>query len=178
MRAFVAVDISEKGLLESIMEFQARAGINGRPVKPENLHFTLQFLGEIAPEAADGVVRAIQGIRFERFAVKFRSVGAFPDARRPRVIWIGTDDVGGAGMHKLVRQTAESLRPLGFATDGHFVPHITIQRTKRGADVADIMEKFRFAEFGTQEVRTIKLKQSVLTPEGPIYSDLGAVEAA
>lgn len=177
MRVFVAIDITDRRVQGFVAEFQARAGIAGRPVRPENLHFTLQFLGEVRPDAVGGIVRAMQAVRFASFSVVFRGMGAFPTAGRPRAVWIGTDSTGGMALQKLANQTAKSLAGLGFRPDKQFSPHATILRTREKRNLSDAIKTYGTTEFGTQEITSIKIKQSTLTGQGPTYADLGTVES-
>lgn len=185
MRTFVAVEVSDEAVIESISKFQSRINVNARPVKPHNLHFTLQFLGEVSAGAAEKVREALKTVEFSSFVVGFRGVGAFPGPKFPRVIWVGTDgdgDGGGGGgsqeLRELARKVGEVLAPLGFSGGRPFVPHITVLRAKKKiGDVSGELEKYESAGFGTQQVSVMKFKQSVLTPDGPVYSDLGEVRA-
>ena len=178
MRAFVAVEVSDVGVVESISRFQSQAGVGARPVGPDSLHFTLQFLGEIPAGAAEKVRQALGGVEFSSFAVDFRGVGAFPRPGRARVIWIGTGRDGGRELVALAEKVGAALAPLGFSSDRPFRPHVTVLRMRQAEDVGRRLEEYGSAEFGRQQVTGIKFKQSVLTPEGPAYSDLGEVVAA
>lgn len=179
MRAFVAVEITDWGAVESISKFQSHAGIDAKPVEPHNLHFTLQFLGEVSTVAAEKIRAVLETIEFSTFTVSFKGVGAFPKPKFPRVIWIGTDEVGRRELQELSRKVGNVLGPLGFPTTTPFKPHITVFRVKKKIEgITDKLEKFKSAEFGRQDVSLIKFKQSILTPQGPVYSDLGEVEAA
>ena len=178
MRAFVAVEISNQEVISSIKKFQSEIKIKAKPVEPQNLHFTLQFLGEISEEISQKIKQALKTIQFSSFTVNFKGVGAFPKMKFPRVIWIGTDDVGGNALVDLAKKVESVLSPLGFSSDKSFKSHITIFRIKNKiGDISKEMEKFRSFEFGSQEISRIKLKQSVLTPQGPLYSDLEEIEA-
>ena len=96
----------------------------------------------------------------------------------PRVIWIGTDEIGGNALVDLAKKVESVLAPLGFTSDKPFKSHITIFRIKNKiGDISKDLEKFESYEFGSQEITKIKLKQSVLTPQGPIYSDLEEISA-
>ncbi len=94
MRAFVAVEVSDKGIINSITKFQSEFNIKAKPVESQNLHFTLQFLGEISEEVSLKIKQALKTIEFSTFKINFKGIGAFPKIKFPRVIWIGTDDVG------------------------------------------------------------------------------------
>ena len=178
MRTFVAVEISNQEVISSIKKFQSEINIKAKPVEPQNLHFTLQFLGEISEEISQKIKQSLKTIQFSPFTVNFKGVGAFPKMKFPRVIWIGTDDVGGSALIDLAKKVENVLSPLGFSSDKSFNPHITIFRIKnKVGDISKEMEKFESLEFGSQEISNIKLKQSVLTPQGPLYSDLEEIKS-
>ena len=178
MRVFVAVEVSEKQVIDSITEFQSKISIKAKSVEPHNLHFTLQFLGEISEETVEKIKVVLKTIEFSIFKVKFKGIGVFPKIKFPRVIWIGTDEMGGNILVDLAKKVQNVLEPLGFTSDKPFKSHITIFRIKNKiGDISKELERFSSYEFGSQEVSSIKLKQSTLTPQGPIYSDLLEVKA-
>ncbi len=178
MRAFVAVEISNQEIIRTIKKFQSEININAKSVEPQNLHFTLQFLGEISEEISQKIKQALKTIQFSSFNVNFKGIGAFPKMKFPRVIWIGTDEEGGNALIDLAKKVENVLSPLGFTSDKPFKSHITIFRIKNKiGDISKEMERFGSYEFGSQEISNIKLKQSVLTPQGPVYSDLEEIKA-
>ena len=178
MRTFVAVEISSHEVISSIKKFQSEININAKSVEPQNLHFTLQFLGEISEEISQKIKQALKTIQFSSFKVNFKGIGAFPKMKFPRVIWIGTDEEGGNTLNDLAKKVENVLSPLGFTSDKPFKSHITVFRIKNKiGDISKEMERFGTHEFGSQEISNIKLKQSVLTPQGPVYSDLEEIKA-
>ncbi|MDE1845125.1 MAG: RNA 2',3'-cyclic phosphodiesterase [Thaumarchaeota archaeon] len=178
MRAFVAVEIQDDAILDAIAKIQSDFKIKATPVNKKNMHFTLLFLGEITEETVSSVKKALATISFEKIKVGFTHVGAFPNPRTPRVIWIGVDDESSKQLVDLAVQVEKKLGPLGFKPDKPFKPHITIFRVKnRIDDISGIIEKFKKVDLGKYTMTELKLKQSVLTPSGPIYSDLQVVLA-
>jgi 2'-5' RNA ligase len=178
MRAFVAVEISNEEVINSITNLQSKIKIKAKPIEPQNLHFTLQFLGEISNEVSQKIKQALKTIEFSSFKIKFKGLGAFPKMKSPRVIWIGTDEVGGDALRDLAKKVENVLSPIGFSSDKPFKSHITVFRIKNKiGDISKELEKFETFEFGSQEISKIKLKQSVLTPQGPVYSDLAEMDA-
>lgn len=165
MRIFAAVDVDDPGATCKIAELQSELAGMGRPVPAENLHFTLQFLGEADGGTVQRVSDALGAVRFEPFDISLQGVGAFPDAGRPRVVWVGA---GGRGLGRLAGMVEAALAPLGFARDRPFAPHLTVLRAGRGA--AGFRE--RDGGFGTQRVEAFKLKSSVPGQGGSAYSDL------
>ena len=178
MRVFVAIEISNDKICQSIKQMQSRISIDAKPIKVENLHFTLQFLGEISEELSQRVILALQNIEFSSFSINMKGLGVFPKSKSPRVIWVGTDENGGRDLTNLAEKVQNALKPLGLYADKPFKPHLTVFRIKNGGkDVKKEMEKEAKAEFGIQHVDRIKLKKSRLLQDGPIYSDLMEVKA-
>ncbi len=178
MRTFVAVEISNSNVINSIRKFQDEINISVKPVESRNFHFTLQFLGEISDEIAQKIIQALRTIEFSSFAVYLKGVGAFPKAKFPRVVWVGTDDEGGNMLAQLSKRVEKALEPLGVFSDKPFKPHITVFRIKKKiGDITKELDKQQTVDFGKQEVTKIKFKKSELTPNGPIYSDLEEIDA-
>ena len=179
MRSFVAVEISNHTILESIKKLQDNIDMDARPVAAKNLHFTLQFLGEISEEIAGKVSAALKKIEFSSFDLTLKGIGAFPNPKNPRVVWIGTDKKGGDLLIDLSKKVGATLEPLGLISDKPFKPHLTIFRIKkRKQDIRAKLEGRKDTEFGIQRISSIKLKKSQLAPDGPIYSDLMEVKGA
>jgi 2'-5' RNA ligase len=178
MRTFVAIEITSSEIINSISKFQTEINIKAKPIEPHNLHFTLQFLGEISQETVEKVMISLNSIKFSRFMVNFRGVGVFPMLKFPRIIWIGTDENGGNSLVELAKKVEDTLSPLGFSIDKPFKPHITVFRIKNKIeDISKELDKFKSVDFGRQEIAVFKLKQSILNSKGPVYSDLMEVKA-
>ena len=176
MRAFVAIEVSNKDVLNSIHKIQTELNIKAKPVELRNMHFTVQFLGEISEEMVRKISDVLNSIKFSAFSISFASIGVFPKPNFPRVIWIGTDD-GINELEKLAEIIRSKLSQLGFSPDKKFRPHVTIFRVKNKiGSMSDKLEKFSSYYFGKQTVSEIKLKKSELTPNGPIYTDLLVVK--
>lgn len=178
MRVFVAIEITNNEVINSIEKFQNKVKINAKPVESRNFHFTLQFIGEVSEEMSQKIIQILQKIEFSGFDIILKEVGAFPKPQSPRVIWIGTDEHGGSMLIQLSKKVKKALEPLGFFPDKPFKPHITIFRIKKKiGDITKELENGKTGDFGIQKVLNIKLKKSKLTPNGPIYSDLVEIHA-
>jgi len=178
MRVFVAIEITNNEVISSIKKFQEGINIDAKPVELANLHFTLQFLGEISKEMAQKIIQSLQTIEFSSFDVNLKEIGAFPKPKFPRVVWIGTDESGGNMLIQLSKKVEKMLEPLGFFSDKPFKPHITVFRIKKKiGDISGELEDNKMVNFGIQNVSNIKLKKSVLSPNGPVYSDLLEIRA-
>ena len=176
MRTFVAIEVNNKDVLNSIHKIQTELNIKAKPVELHNMHFTVQFLGEVSEEMIGKISDALNSIEFSAFSISFASIGVFPNPNSPRVIWIGTDD-GVNELEKLAEMIRSNLSHLGFSPDKKFKPHVTIFRVKNKIeDLSSKLEKFSSYSFGKQLVSEIKLKKSELTPNGPIYTDLLVVK--
>nr|AIF08829.1 2'-5' RNA ligase (ligT) [uncultured marine thaumarchaeote KM3_32_G12] len=176
MRIFVAIEVSDKDVLNSIHKIQTELNIKAKPVELHNMHFTVQFLGEVSEEMVGKISDALNNIEFSAFSISFASIGVFPNPNSPRVIWIGTDD-GVNELEKLAEMIRSNLSYLGFSPDKKFKPHVTIFRVKNKIeDLSSKLEKFSSYSFGKQLVSEIKLKKSELTQNGPIYTDLLVVK--
>jgi len=178
VRAFVAVEIQDDTILDAIAKIQSEFKIKATAVNKKNMHFTLLFLGEVSEETISSIKEALGTISFKKFEVEFTHVGAFPNSRSPRVIWIGVDDKSSRQLVDLALQVEKKLAPLGFRPDKPFRPHLTIFRVKnRIDDISGTIERFKKVDLGKYTMTELKLKQSVLTPSGPVYSDLQVVLA-
>jgi RNA 2',3'-cyclic 3'-phosphodiesterase len=178
MRTFVAVEVHNDNVLNSIAKLQSDLQIRATPVSKQNMHFTLLFLGEISEETAEAVKGALSGIVFKPIDLSFTHLGAFPNPNFPRVIWIGTDEGSAKELVDLASQVEQNLAPLGFKSDRPFKPHLTIFRIKNKADdISKKIERFKVVDLGKDVISELKFKQSVLTPSGPVYSDLKVIKA-
>jgi len=176
MRTFVAIEVNNKDVLNSIHKIQAELNIKAKPVELHNMHFTVQFLGEVSEEMIRKISDALNSIEFSSFSITFGSIGVFPKPNSPRVIWIGVTD-GINELEKLAEMIRSKLSDIGFSPDKKFKPHVTIFRVKNKIeDLPSRLEKFSSCSFGKQLVSEIKLKKSELTYQGPIYTDLLVVK--
>jgi len=173
MRVFVAVEISKTQILKNIQKFQEDVKIKAKPVRVDQIHFTLQFLGEIDEMLCEKVKDTLNEISFSQFEISLNGVGGFPNLKNPRVIWIGIEKNGAEKLIVLANEVGIKLTKLGFEKDKKFKPHLTIFRVKKkDKDISSVMKDFETVTFGTETVTKIKLKKSVLSPKGPEYSDL------
>jgi 2'-5' RNA ligase len=181
VRAFIAVELDSQ-LLPKVLELQREllsAGADIKAVEPENIHFTLRFLGEISQSAVDEIATCMNKLEFGPFPIEVRGVGCFPNVRNPRVVWIGLS-MGLDAFSRLSRQLEDCLGEIGFRSEGErFTPHLTIGRVRSGRNKVALAKKLGEllnAEVGKMTVGSIKLKKSTLTPRGPIYTTLHEVK--
>jgi RNA 2',3'-cyclic 3'-phosphodiesterase len=112
----------------------------GKPVPPENWHFTLRFLGSTSAEARDQiVVRLGAAACGSPFSIRFSELGAFPNPKRARILWVGIDD--GADRFMQLAAIAEgTARSVGLAAETkQFKPHLTLSRIDPPVAVATLL---------------------------------------
>ncbi len=175
-RCFVAVDIDAPQLKAALLRVQGAlvaTGADVKTVEDENIHITLKFLGEIPEERTTRVAQLIKGIAFKPFTLDFRGVGVFPSPSRPSVVWAGVTGEA-SEMLAVFTELERGLKALGFEPERRpFQPHVTLCRVRSGrnrAQLAEAVHTMEDEEFGPQRVEHIRLKKSVLTKNGPIYS--------
>ncbi len=145
-----------------------------RWARPENVHLTLKFLGDVSEDDLDRVAEALEPVRLrhEPFEAELSGFGAFPSARRARILWAGIGE-GSEFLRDLARDVEASLEPLGFEReDRAYVPHLTLGRA-RGRPVAlEALETL--SSVPTFLVRRVELVESVLGRARATYSTLAA----
>jgi RNA 2',3'-cyclic 3'-phosphodiesterase len=186
LRAFLAYDISDPTFISKVEQLQSElrsTGADLKPVSPKIMHFTIRFLGEIDKSEKDQIVDSLRG-KVENFelGLSFRGVGAFPDDRRISVIWIGIDKNSADALERKAGEVNSLLRKvptLKNEREEKFSPHVTISRVKSGRNkekLTDFLRAHRNDDFGNAKIQHLRLKESQLTPAGPIYSDLHIFE--
>lgn len=181
IRTFLAFDIEDQKIIKRIAHVQAmltKTSADLKLVKPENIHMTIRFLGEIQPSMVDAIHEEMKQITFSPFQVQLEGLGAFPKPNYPRVVWAGIRK-GTEELKDVFKQLEPRLRGLGITPDNKgFSPHLTIARVRSGrnkAKLAELLFELDDYEFGTINAECLRLKKSDLTPRGPIYSNLREV---
>jgi 2'-5' RNA ligase len=175
-RAFVSVEVGPRLDWHALHKELAEVDRGVRPVRPEQLHLTLRFLGDTDEGAVDDLkdLMATSVADVDPFSISFHGVGAFPNARKPRVIWIGIQ--GAEPLVYIARSLEAGVVDLGWKPEGRgFRPHATVARIKhvrRQGRLSALLERWHDRSFGSMEVRSIELKRSVLTPQGANYSTI------
>lgn len=183
IRAFIAIDIPNdvRVAIEKAQAHlkQAPLSVKISWTKVANLHLTLQFLGGIQEAAIEKLKPVLQATVAQQqpFDVSVRGAGAFPDEKRPRVVWIGCEDDAGR-LSALAGAVQEAVRPLGFVPPEHeFSAHLTLGRIKSprpDAALTRAIDSLKDMTFGTLRVEAIHLFESQLHPEGSIYTKLSS----
>ena len=190
IRSFIAIDLPD-----SVQEMLTKVGQRLRDQVPHNsvrwirvagIHLTLQFLGDVAQADLPQIEAALTlvGQRHAPFTFTVGGVGCFPNAKRPRVVWVGVQEETGV-LKALQRDVTESLVPLGFRPEKRaFHPHLTLGRTPRNVrsadrrQLGDIIANAEVGELGCVRVESFRLMRSDLQPSGAIYTPLAVFDLA
>jgi 2'-5' RNA ligase len=165
MRLFAALAIPTevRENLASLIRELRRVDANPKWINPDNLHVTLKFIGEVAPEKVMEIGDALAAVHAQQQVVaEFRDVGFFPDARRPSVAWVGIESPPILSL--LAAEVNRALVPLGIPREEKpFIPHLTIARfkeTRLSPVLRAEIEKRKSREFGTLAATEFHLIES------------------
>jgi len=183
-RSFIAVELSTE-IAAGVRRVQGgmrerAAGVSW--ARPEGIHLTLRFLGEVDPNRIEGIASKAEECVKGRgpFTIGIRGCGGFPHAKNARVIWIGIDDQSGE-LKGLQARVEKGMEEMGFTKEGRgrgYTPHLTIGRLRSGKGrgaVAQALEAMKESDLGTMEVREICLFRSHLKPTGAEYTKLKTI---
>ncbi len=174
-RLFVSVE-APRGLRERIAELAQELPQDAiTPVRPDNMHLTLRFIGEVPERAVGEIERRLRGVEFGRFTVPLRGTGVFPDESYVRVVWAGAKS---PELDALAEKVIGALRGIGKEEARGFSAHLTIARVKRKIDVKEFLRKHSDEEFGAFDVEEFYLMRSELKPgTAPRYTVVAAFGA-
>jgi len=177
VRSFIAVNLNPE-IKEYLTSLQANLNVPETKikwVKKNNLHLTMKFLGDISLEQTELIKLILKEItsRYSPFTIKlFSNAGIFPTYKMPRIIWVGIKE-GANQLNELYNSVETMLYKEGFPRENkEFSSHITIGRVKFIRDKTNFIQILKRIEVNnfTQEVGSIDLMESELTPNGPIYN--------
>ena len=188
IRSFVAIELSDH-LKQELREPQALLKSKGitdevRWVKPEGLHLTLKFLGNVPADKVKEIVVAITQARLgvEPFNLTFGGLGCFPTARRPNVIWVGVEGET-ESLARLQANIENRLSVLGYPPEKRkYTPHLTLGRVARhvkGSDrrrLGGVIQTQDIGLLGEMKVRKVSLMRSDLSPAGAKHARLKVVK--
>ena len=190
IRSFVAVELTDEvrqalGAVQRDLKTQAPPGAV-RWTRPDSIHLTLQFLGDVPPDQIEAVAGALRAACAGRapFAFELAGAGVFPNVNRPRVVWVGVVEPSGA-LAALQQRVGQALAPLGFPPEERgFTPHLTIGRAARDAGPRDLaalgalVARAGIGSLGRVDVDHVNLMKSDLKPDGAVYTPLAVIALA
>ena len=176
MRLFLAVDVSSqvRGSLEECVKHLRETRAPVRWVKPEAIHMTIKFLGETPEEKLKDLIAAMESVCgcIMPFPITVTGLGAYPNLRRPRIIWAGVQEASGT-LQRLWNHSEDAARTLGWEKEKRgFSPHITLGRVKGSINLprlSEVVKSLESKQWGDQEVPNLLLYSSRLKPGGAEY---------
>ena len=179
IRAFIAIELNKEtqAYLAGVQSELKKTEANIKWVKPENIHLTLKFLGNITPSQITRIKEILREISQENteFSIELSKVGVFPKKESPRAIWIGISS-NQDKVIKIAEGLEEKLLSTGVPKEKKsFHPHITIGRVKSNLNRQVLVEKLKSLDMpqkSSQSVNKLTLFKSTLTSNGPIYQIL------
>lgn len=169
MRLFIAIDIDEKKIIEEVNIIQSK--LSDRKKLSNNLHITLLFIGKVSNYKLSEIKMKLTSIKFKPFYLNFIGIDIFIK-KYTKIIWAKIDKQSADKLLK-IKQDIDQIMEVKES----FIPHMTIYRIKDNKCDMKQVNEFRYHKLGKQYVSTIKLKQSQLYSNGPIYSDLLTIYA-
>jgi 2'-5' RNA ligase len=174
MRLFVALPILEPalGVVVGLLDRLRASDWPVRWVRPEGIHLTLKFFGEVAPERLEVIEEAIRFAAAGTGSIPMRlaTLGAFPTPTRPRILWLGLE--APPALELLQHRLERGGENIGFPPEGApFQPHVTLGRMREGHRLPP--RSLETAAGGHEKVAfladQVVLYESMLTADGPRY---------
>ena len=189
MRVFVGLDIDEniRASIARYMDGVRNFAPDVRWVHPESFHITLKFIGEQKPDQVEQVKHELETLKAAPFEVAFRDTGFFPNAKRPRVFWVGIH--ASDALPQLAAKVDEAVSRTGVAREKNpYKPHLTLSRAGSGrphpksgdrpdnilARLPSKLGALAQPDFGTMTAREFYLYQSKLSPSGARYTKIAS----
>lgn len=180
-RLFIAVPIREETRNQIVRGIFSDGSVRRMPLRltaVQNLHLTLQFLGNVDEKRIPVLKQILNRIHTPETpeALVFTGIGAFPDPSAPRIIWLGIQQ--NDYLRKAQSLITQDLIRNGFEADRKkFKPHLTLARVREGADLSAgdyaFLESLRSGtEIGDSPMDRLTLFESRLQPGGPVYTPI------
>jgi len=177
MRLFVALEIPSTvrenfaALLKSLRAISPQT----RWVRPENLHVTLKFIGEVPDTKLAAIRSALAGARSDQpVTLGFRGLGFFPNEKHPRVFWAGIE--ASPNLKGLAADIDRATEKLGIPREQRpFSPHLTLARFEPPGlpeQLHSAVRENEVRDFGTLRTSQFHLIESKLKPSGAEYTTL------
>jgi 2'-5' RNA ligase len=181
LRLFVSCDIEDPNVIEKIVGFQKSvlSDMDGvKLVEPENMHFSIAFLGEQKESVLVKLTKVLERVEFSESVLELRGIRGFPSHHTPRVVVVEVGR-GAEALESLARRVRELLDDASIWYDrAQFVPHMTLARLRSPSrKVAETIMLHMDDAFGEVVCGSVKLKKSELTRTGALYTTLYEVKA-
>lgn len=186
LRSFVAIDVpdqAKRALLDLVEKLKGQGVPGVRWVRPEGVHLTLKFLGNVDAAMIDPILRGIEAAAqgTPPFHLQLGDVGVFPSPGSPRVIWVGLK--GDLEVLLTLQERIEgAMKGLGIPPEErNFVPHLALGRVQQGVPsvqrglIGQALTSLALKETPGWRVESVNLMRSQLKPAGAVYNRLGQI---
>ncbi len=181
LRIFICIPLPDE-IIREVEQIQEKVRQKEDGIKwghPKTMHLTLQFLGDVKEATVEEIGRMITPSieSTPAFSLSLEGVGAFPNVRRPKVLWIGIQDKSGH-LVKLQEQIAAQLLKMGFAEDKKYHPHLTLGRVKNPWLAKKVVDQLlgQKWELGSFSANRVSVMKSELSPQGAHHTPLINIE--
>jgi 2'-5' RNA ligase len=177
-RIFVAAPLDQdvrRAIGLHLAEALGDRALPGKVVPPGNWHITLRFLGATSVRQLESVRRNLESADLgPAFPLAFTSLGAFPSAKRARVLWLGTG-LGASELSALAGHAERAAVAAGFEPEQRpFAAHLTLARLKPEGDVRALLDQVPPFDAVTT-VGEVVMFRSRLGPKGPTYEPVAEI---
>ena len=175
-RGFIAIEVEPFPKIIELENEIKNSGAIVKLVEAQNIHITLKFLGDTDEDLIGKIEEILKDSveNIKPFEIHFKGAGFFPNQNYIKVMWIGIENIEQLG--QIANDIDEKLSEIGYDREKRkFSAHLTVARVKSAKNkdkLIQIVDKYKEIEFGKIIVNSIKLKQSELTPKGPIYTTI------
>ncbi len=192
LRLFVAIELPppwlealatvQQRMREALAQDASTSDIRLRWVRPEAIHLTLKFIGQVSPDRLEPIVNQLTGAlpSLPEITLSLGRAGAFEDRRSPRVIWAGVESQPVTALRDLAQGIETWLAAAGIPRERRgFRPHLTLARLpealtddqrRRAAEITTTVEQREIPSF---RIEHVSLMQSFLGGGGARYERLG-----
>ena len=182
IRSFLAFELPSqiRQVLLRVHDELKRSKLDVRWVRPEGIHLTVVFMGDVQEADISPIVKGIGEacLTYGPFPVALRSMGCFPNSRKPSVLWLGVE----SDLERMSRfrdDLQEKLLPFGIQAEKRdFRPHLTLGRFKKPgrspAELEELLSKHRGLTSPVCPLNELILFKSDLKPGGAVYAKMGS----
>ena len=176
IRTFISIDVPITDEISSLLD--SLRAIKGIKVPPDGqIHLTLKFLGDTDDKKVKKLCTSLREALFDSptFDITIEGLGAFPNERNPRVLWMGVkapDEL--INIAEIVDDNIKSLNLR--CDDKKFSPHITVGRIDGRPDLKELFEKNKGRCFCRFRCSSVSVMKSELTPRGAIHTVIDSIE--
>jgi len=176
MRTFIAIDFNEE-IRHELFLLQHRLGRDLphlKWTKPEQLHLTMKFLGEIEESQSAAISSLLSELAANQksFDVRLSAIGCFGPRGAVNVVWVGLHEPTGV-LNRLHEAIESAVEPLGFPRECRpFAPHLTVARNKNprsSPEIRKVVDKEHDFAAGPQRVSSVTFYHSTPGPKGSTY---------